>query len=86
MGSNSNESGLYSGGVSRDHGPGTDNPDQEFSLSISARLRNCSFQIRIWLLPFTFLKLISVSPEYSMLCSLVGSRNRDWAPIWKIGV
>lgn len=47
MGSNSNESGLYSGGVSRDRGPNTDNSDQEVSSSISARLRNCSFQIRI---------------------------------------
>ena len=47
MGSNSNDSGLYSGGVSRDHGPNTDNPDQEVSSSISARLRNCSFQITI---------------------------------------
>jgi len=46
VGSNGNQSGLYSAGVSRHHGLDIDNSDQEFSWSISALLRNCLFQIR----------------------------------------
>jgi len=47
VGSNGNQSGLYSGGALRHYGPDADNPDQDISWSISASLRNCSFQIRI---------------------------------------